>query len=79
MSKDPLELIKTFSLIVPMNRPIHIVDNEHFTGTDLACLAKLVTAANRGGLQGHKLKSLVVRRAKPVNGDQLEVQFELEW
>lgn len=67
--------IKKFSLTVPLNRPIHCADESMFMKTDLAYLAKLVTAANRGGLQGHRLKSLVVRNG---NAEQ-EVNVEFEW
>lgn len=72
---DSIDLIKKFSLVVPLNRPIHVADDEHFTGTDLACIAKLVTAANRGGLKGHTLKSMLIRRGK----DDGEIQFEFSW
>lgn len=71
---DTLEAIKTFKLVVPINRPIHVADDKEFTGTDLACIAKLVTAANRGGLQGLKIQSLRVRC-----GEDGEVSFEFSW
>lgn len=72
---DVLEFVKAFRLVIPIDRLIHVADDVRFTGTDLACLAKLVSAANAGGLKGHKLKSL---RVKPRN-DTGDIQFEFDW
>lgn len=71
---DVLDVIKSFRLVIPMNRPIHAADDQNFTGTDLACIAKLVTTANRAGLNGLKLQSLKVN--KSGSG---EIQFEFSW